>query len=804
MAGQITPVSPVATFFIILSAVALFLVFRTPDFPDNPKAQDLTGIIGFFLVLMSFTVLLSYGFGAPFLYKTTIIPIAFTSALAAFFIGLGLITTAGSSSMPLRYLSGPTIRARLLRAFLPLIVIIVLAQGLLQATLVSVYHVDNAILVSTGLMMFCLITAYVVGKAADEVGRLLESEEEKRRKAEGLLHESEETFRALAENANDGILVAVGTGVHVFANRRAAEITGYSVDELVKLHIRDLSNPDEFTRRVQERYNKILAGEPVETQYETLIVSKDGKNVPIEVTSAKTDWKGQSADLVLIRDISARKQAEDELRESEEKYRTLFENMLEGFAYCRMIYDDHQNPVDFTYLNVNSSFDRIIGAKTVTGKLVTEVFPGIREAFPQLFEIYGRVALTGQPESFDINFRPAGKWLHVSVYSPGKEYFVAIFEDITEQRRAEEKIKISETRYRRLFESAKDGILILNRDSGEIIDANPFIETLLGYAPKDLLGKRLWEIGFFKDQLASKVAFEELQSKEYLRYEDLPLETKNGQRKEVEFVSNVYPIDHTSVIQCNIRDITDRKMIEYQREVLIRELEQKNAELERFNYTVSHDLRSPLITIHGFAGLLETDIGNRDEAAISHDLDRINTATNKMEELLQDLLNLSRIGRIVNTSEEASFTMIAREAVELLEVVIGERKARIIIDPDMPTVRVDRARVREAVMNLVENAVKFMGDQQQPEIRIGVEDDTNQPTFFVRDNGIGIDPKYFGKIFTLFEKLDVKKEGSGVGLAIVKRIIEIQGGRIWVESAGLGKGSTFRFTLPTSSRDRYT
>jgi signal transduction histidine kinase len=171
-------------------------------------------------------------------------------------------------------------------------------------------------------------------------------------------------------------------------------------------------------------------------------------------------------------------------------------------------------------------------------------------------------------------------------------------------------------------------------------------------------------------------------------------------------------------------------------------------------------------------------------------------AATKMEELLHDLLNLSRIGRIVNPPEKVSFTVIAEGAVELLEVGIRERKVVVVIDPGMPVVKVDQARVREAIMNLVENAVKFMGDQQYPEIRIGVEYDNNQPVFFVRDNGIGIDPKYFGKLFNLFEKLDAKKEGSGVGLAIVRRIIEVQGGRIWVESGGPGKGSTFRFTLP--------
>jgi signal transduction histidine kinase len=143
-----------------------------------------------------------------------------------------------------------------------------------------------------------------------------------------------------------------------------------------------------------------------------------------------------------------------------------------------------------------------------------------------------------------------------------------------------------------------------------------------------------------------------------------------------------------------------------------------------------------------------------------------------------------------------AFTTIAEDAVELLDGVIQKRKVTVEIAPDMPVVNVDRDRVREAVMNLCENAIKFMGGQPKPMIQIGVRDDQGEPVFFVQDNGIGIDPQYHTKIFNLFEQLDANTEGSGTGLAIVQRIIEVHGGRIWVESEGEGKGSTFCFTLP--------
>jgi PAS domain S-box-containing protein len=372
-----------------------------------------------------------------------------------------------------------------------------------------------------------------------------------------------------------------------------------------------------------------------------------------------------------------------------------------------------------------------------------------------------------------------------------------IAHDITERKEAEEKIKTSEIRYRRLFESAKDGILILNRDTGVIIDANPFIESLLGYAPQDLLGKHLWDIGLFKDQLLSRIAFEDLQAKEYLRYEDLPLETKDGKRIEVEFVSNVYPVDsRTFVIQCNIRDITDRKLAEELREHLIKDLEQKNAELERFTYTVSHDLKSPLITIRGFASLIEDDARAGDPLLLKKDVDRITAAAEAMQALLTDVLQLARIGKIVSPPEITPFGKIAHEAVNILAGPLAERGVTVDIPADLPDVYVDHARIREVMTNLLENAIKSFGDQPDPVIRIGVDRSGEVPVFFVQDNGIGINPRYLERIFNLFEKLNASAHGTGVGLTIVRRIIEVHGGKIWAESDGPGKGTTFRFTLP--------
>jgi PAS domain S-box-containing protein len=230
---------------------------------------------------------------------------------------------------------------------------------------------------------------------------------------------------------------------------------------------------------------------------------------------------------------------------------------------------------------------------------------------------------------------------------------------------------------------------------------------------------------------------------------------------------------------------------------LIGELETRNAELEQFTYTVSHDLRSPLVTIRGFLGYLRQDAASNDMLRFDKDLNRISNAVDRMQLLLNDLLELSRIGRVINPSESVPFGDVVAEAVELLHGPLEKHNVKLIAHKNFPNIFGDHARLVEVLQNLINNAAKFMGDQPQPTVEIGMDsDDANQmPVFFVRDNGIGIDPQYHDRIFGLFNRLDPSVEGTGIGLALVKRIIEMHGGRIWIESKP-GEGSTFYFTLP--------
>ncbi len=368
---------------------------------------------------------------------------------------------------------------------------------------------------------------------------------------------------------------------------------------------------------------------------------------------------------------------------------------------------------------------------------------------------------------------------------------LCMFYDITEQKQVQDALKNTEARTRAILASIPDMIFEISKD-GTFLGFMASSEISPIMAPSQFIGKNIKDL--FPPTIAKQTLFalertlatEQLHAFEY----GLP----PGEETQF-FEARVSAISPESAI-IMVRDISQRKWIESEREKLIHELEDTNSELERFTYTVSHDLKSPLITIKGFLGFLEQDAVNGNVVRLKSDVKRISDATDKMQLLLNELLELSRIGRLVNPYQQINFAELAREMAELLYGRLHEKEIQVHIQKDLPLIYGDRQRLSEVLQNLIDNAAKFIGDQPKPRIEIGQDGyEGGMPIFFVRDNGVGIDPVHHDRIFGLFNKLDTSTDGTGIGLALVKRIIEIHRGRIWVQSEA-GKGATFYFTLP--------
>jgi PAS domain S-box-containing protein len=357
--------------------------------------------------------------------------------------------------------------------------------------------------------------------------------------------------------------------------------------------------------------------------------------------------------------------------------------------------------------------------------------------------------------------------------------------------------KHSEERTRAIFDSVNDAIFIHASD-GHIVDANQTAEFMYGYTHKEFGSLDIGALSAGSPPYTQADAVKWLsqaRAGQPQLFEWLA-KTKDNRLFWAEVNARFAQIGQEVLYLVTVRDISERKKAEAEREKFNVELENRNAELERFTYTVSHDLKSPLVTIRGFLGYMERDALQGDTKRMHIDMDRITNATDKMQRLLNELLELSRVGRVANPIEVIPFETIVRESMALTLEGCKARGVVIDVAPGMPSVKGDRVRLVEVVQNLLDNACKFMGDQPDPRIEIGQNGEENgNPVFFVQDNGIGIPSKFHERIFGLFEKLGTNNEGTGIGLAIVKRIIEFHGGRIWVESE-LGKGATFYFTLP--------
>ncbi len=371
--------------------------------------------------------------------------------------------------------------------------------------------------------------------------------------------------------------------------------------------------------------------------------------------------------------------------------------------------------------------------------------------------------------------------------------------EIFERKRITEALAESEERYRLLINNTNDLIVKFDKEK-RLLFVSPSYCKFFGKNEDELIGKSF--LPFIHDATREQVeqSIEKVFYPPYMCFHEEQALTSDG----LQWIawSNKGIPDESGNVKEVIgagRIVTERKKAEEERERLISDLAKKNEEMEAFTYSVSHDLKSPLITVMGFINFIKEYIEKKKYDDIPAYVDRIHNAAKKMHQLLDGLLNLSRIGRVVNPPETFSFKEIAYDAKELLTARIEENKVQLIIEDGLPDVHGDKQRILEVVVNLVENAIKFSAGKDVPEIVIGHQSQDDVCVLYIKDNGIGLETEYTQRVFELFKKLDPHSTGTGVGLALVKRIIEYHQGKIWVESDGIDQGCTFYFTLPVAS-----
>jgi PAS domain S-box-containing protein len=457
---------------------------------------------------------------------------------------------------------------------------------------------------------------------------------------------------------------------------------------------------------------------------------------------------------------------------------TISELNLKG---ARMLGKDHAELV-------NSNFRPFITADTLPD-FDTFLQNVLKSETKKTYEV--RLTIQGNPSKF----------IHIEgVISQDKQKCLLTAIDITEHQIAAEKIQNSEKRYRRLFESAKDGILILDAHSGQIVDVNPFLIQLLGYSFDELIGKELWEIGIFMNIATSKEAFLELQNKKYIRFDDMPLETKSGKSVNVEFVSNVYLENKTNVVQCNIRDITQRKRVEKEL-VKAKEKAEENDKLKTaFLRNVFHEIRTPMNAIVGFSDLINDPClspekrddfievivqSSRKLLAVINDIVDIATIETGQERVYEKIISLNTICKLIH--EKFATKALIQNIMFNYTTTMTDTNA---------TIMSDESKLIQILTNLIENAIKFT---PKGFVKFGYTVKDNFVEFYVEDSGIGIDPAMHHEIFERFRQVEIEASrqfgGAGLGLSIAKAYIELLGGKIWVNSE-LGKGSSFHFTIP--------
>jgi len=627
-----------------------------------------------------------------------------------------------------------------------------------------------------------------------------------RKQAEASLLESERRFRRTFELAGSGVAHIAMDRRFLRVNRRLCEILGYPQDELLRLTGRQISHPDDLDV-INAQRPRLYAGEIDSVRVEKRYLRKDGSIVWVSFTMVvERDAAGKPQyEIAFFDDITARRQAEAALRESEERFRSVVDSANDGI----LVYDKQLNIVAG-----NLAAERILGlplAKIIGAAGFTSLLPCVHadgspvlpDDRPTRLTVKSGKPLTGQIVGI---YRPDSSMNWVAVNTgflrrPGETDWygvVSTIGDITKQRNAELALSASEALYRQTFELATTGIAHVDL-AGRFMQVNRSLCEILGYSEKELIGRPVKEISHPEDRNLTDSQRMRVRSgeKPSVRFE------KRYIRKSGAIVwvglSVALACDPSGAPQYEIAlfdDITERKKAEAALREAHEELKRSNSELEQFAYVASHDLQEPLRMVSSYTQLLMRRYGDKLDGDAREFTAFIVDGATRMKQLIEDLLAYSRVGTRDRNFKPAEAESSLRRALTNLRAAIQDSGATVTQDK-LPTIPCDEVQLAQLFQNLIGNALKFRKPDAAPAVHVGAADQGAEWEFTVRDNGIGIEPQYFERIFMVFQRLHDKGEypGTGIGLAIVKKVVERHGGRIWVQSQP-GAGTTFHFTMP--------
>ena len=614
---------------------------------------------------------------------------------------------------------------------------------------------------------------------------------------------SEAKYRGLLEAAPDAMVVVDEAGNIVLVNVQAEKQFGYRRDELLGQKVTSII-PQGFAERLLADGTRSAAealAQQIGTGIELSALRKDGSEFPIEIMLSPLDSIGGVLVTAAIRDISARKAAETHLDQMEGRYRGLLEAAPDAMVVVNQA-------GEIVLLNVQAEKQFGYRRDELVGQQVTNIIPegfaerliadetrtaaqALAQQMGTGIELYGR-RKKGSDFPIEIMLSPLESSEGILV--------TAAIRDISLRKAAERHLAQMESRYRGLLEAAPDAMVVVNQ-AGEIVLVNVQAEKQFGYHRDELLGQRVSNI--IPEGFAERQAADSLRSREAAQAQqigtgvELNAKRKDGSEFPIEIMLSPLQSAEGTLVTAAIRDISARKRAAAELHQKVGELKRSNEELGQFAYIASHDLQEPLRMVASYTQLLARRYKGKLDADADEFIAFAADGASRMQRLIQDLLAYSR----VDTKGKELLQTSSEEALELalanLRAAISESGAEVTHDP-LPSVVADQRQLMQLFQNLIGNAIKYQNGT--PTVHItAARNDSEKWIFSVKDNGLGIEPQYFERIFGMFQRLHKRDEfeGTGIGLAICKKIVERHGGTISVESE-LGRGSTFRFAMPAN------